>query len=663
LTVIEITDTKSFSLWLRSLPEEKLPDIASFTVSRLAVRALVGIGPRYNYPSVEMSDFVARSFRACIALRVAVREPTNANIELCYEAGNGAARWSTQENQPPNFDAPSAFYASRIFKYIQSYRETLRELEAATNEKNATQLAEELWKGREQESMRDSLSAGDAQSRSRDDPDGVLEGRFRMASNNAKAVGRAAIQHYMAAQAARQSFNIANDKHLEYVARVTTLAESQFMNSMSIEPKNFVLESLRDDAERVVQAGSITDLARLPLWKNTAPQELQSAHAKFAEYLSTLNGSQRPILLDWYETVAAGKSAFGLPENIANDIEKRIALGDNRPDFWNRSFEEINTEIESWLTKEIAARHPENLPPLSLSQRPAPHSFDIEDGKIVAVATRSSIAPQSIADQVNAALLDKAKSAQKRLARTQAPEHYCRSIETLVSVLEANEKGIATGRLMMVSTSIESIARAIDSPDGRSEYGLDVVAEMNDLAASLDEFKALFPEVMKILAESLAHKLAVGNAVSVNIHINEIQQHAAHSTVVSVGAVEALREGDEDVARQTKIIESSADDEQRAAAIEARARTVSQRLLTVRNFVARSMKSLATRTVVSVGKGYDKAIEDSVETGIKLGIAALVASCFGPLTGIAMAVFSWKPFAKRAEEIANENIADHAQDI
>ncbi len=651
----DIKELNSLRKWLSFRPEELQPSIASVLAIRLALRALLTFYANYNLAPDVWSNFVARNFRTYVAAKVAVREQTDDLFALvALDANNISAAELSGKNQSPTYDGPAILYASRALHHAQKCRVSRRVLDIAKKEaKETLRVAEEAANAVNQ--------AYDGGSGPADFVSAQL--RRRDAVNKQKGLNLFARSTSVNAEAAKLRFDEARAVHAADIDATIELACLACKVSTSNDTGGLVLEELRNDAKKIEQGESLSDLSYAPLWRTSDLKELQSVQSKLADSLSALNGSKRPILLDWYDTVAAGKSAFGLPENIANEIEKRIALGDNRPDFWSRSFEEINTEIESWLTKEIAARHPENLPPLSLSQRPAPHSFDIEDGKIVAVATRSSIAPQSIADQVNAALLDKAKSAQKRLARTQAPEHYCRSIETLVSVLEANEKGIATGRLMMVSTSIESIARAIDSPDGRSEYGVDVVAEMNDLAASLDEFKALFPEVMKILAESLAHKLAVGNAVSVNIHINEIQQHAAHSTVVSFGAVEALREGDEDVARQTKIIESSADDEQRAAAIEARARTVSQRLLTVRNFVVRPMKSLVKRTGVSMGKGYDNAIEDTTEAIIKASIALFIANAVGPVAAIAAIILSWKPLAKRAEEIAKEHDPDDAQDI
>lgn len=58
------------------------------------------------------------------------------------------------------------------------------------------------------------------------------------------------------------------------------------------------------------------------------------------------------IWKDWYESLIYSNSPFNLPNDIARNLEFRIALGDNRNDFWDREIVEINAEIASWVRKE-----------------------------------------------------------------------------------------------------------------------------------------------------------------------------------------------------------------------------------------------------------------------------------------------------------------------
>jgi hypothetical protein len=115
-----------------------------------------------------------------------------------------------------------------------------------------------------------------------------------------------------------------------------------------------LLQALRSDAAILEAGGSLRELRKLPLWSNSVPHWWKSAHANlvddFAREANIVDGWQ--IWLHWYNTIAVGNSAFDLPESIADDLEVRIAFGDGREDFWERSAAEINREIFGWLQDE-----------------------------------------------------------------------------------------------------------------------------------------------------------------------------------------------------------------------------------------------------------------------------------------------------------------------
>jgi hypothetical protein len=75
------------------------------------------------------------------------------------------------------------------------------------------------------------------------------------------------------------------------------------------------------------------------------------------------------IWMEWYDYVLDGLSPWGLPPDIADKLEMRIALGDGRGeggrDFWGRPANEVNAEIKSWVDAaraEVADSEPESRP-------------------------------------------------------------------------------------------------------------------------------------------------------------------------------------------------------------------------------------------------------------------------------------------------------------
>jgi hypothetical protein len=100
---------------------------------------------------------------------------------------------------------------------------------------------------------------------------------------------------------------------------------------------------------RALEAGATPEeMATRPLWPEGSPYKPQFDRKTF---LTAAPGFE--VWLDWYEPIVDGKAPWGLPRDIANKLEERIALGDGRgeggKDFWERDAVEVNAEIKGWV--------------------------------------------------------------------------------------------------------------------------------------------------------------------------------------------------------------------------------------------------------------------------------------------------------------------------
>jgi hypothetical protein len=104
------------------------------------------------------------------------------------------------------------------------------------------------------------------------------------------------------------------------------------------------------DMRALVKNVSISGMALLPLWPSGSffkPITVLSNAAILAAAPSF------EVWLDWYEPIVDGKAPWGLPRDVADSIEMRIALGDDRGeggrDFWDRDADVVNAEIKGWV--------------------------------------------------------------------------------------------------------------------------------------------------------------------------------------------------------------------------------------------------------------------------------------------------------------------------
>lgn len=129
--------------------------------------------------------------------------------------------------------------------------------------------------------------------------------------------------------------------------------------------------AITDDVRSLIEKGTAKRFEDTPLWPHGAPKWWENQYDRLDEILSrqkNLKG-QRPfpphwsIWLGWYDSILVGIPPWNLPRATANELEKRIALGDGRDDFWDtekRSVAEINAEIAGWVEEARAGLDPDS---------------------------------------------------------------------------------------------------------------------------------------------------------------------------------------------------------------------------------------------------------------------------------------------------------------
>jgi hypothetical protein len=279
-----------------------------------------------------------------------------------------------------------------------------------------------------------------------------------------------------------------------------------------------IWRALTSDAEFLQQGGTVKQLTAKPVWLEGEPdwwRDVKSSfQAKLAAIDKNLDESRQLnwlVWLEWYNARAASRAAFDLPLTIAKTLEMRIALGDNgRKGFWEREPHEVNAEIAGWVDAERELLRLQTE--AALGQRPAIHQFSEVAGRIVATPLRSVVPSSDFNQALWSELSDKIENAKTRVASTQVPKHVLDSIERLRAALGDSFSEVSPGILLMRSRTLEAIAATYAPDDMRSEVSGEVLAMINDLADSLSDFRAVFPEILEIEAARLAQQIAADNS-------------------------------------------------------------------------------------------------------------------------------------------------------
>ncbi|MCB1419018.1 MAG: hypothetical protein KDJ74_08475 [Notoacmeibacter sp.] len=175
----------------------------------------------------------------------------------------------------------------------------------------------------------------------------IADAAARAAYAAARAAARAARAAYAAAYAAARAAAYAAARAAAYAARAARAADAAAEEAM--------WDAISRDARELEKRGSADGFEDTPLWPEGAPEWWMDQFKRLTGVL-TEQGPNAPGLWSvwtaWYDAIVIGHSPWRLPRATANKLEKRIALGDGREDFWDtekRSVAEINAEIAGWV--------------------------------------------------------------------------------------------------------------------------------------------------------------------------------------------------------------------------------------------------------------------------------------------------------------------------
>jgi hypothetical protein len=412
-------------------------------------------------------------------------------------------------------------------------------------------------------------------------------------------------------------------------------------------------ESLRQDM-RFIDGGLDNEaLLKKPLWTEPPNWWTDAWNKMQRNLLTPENVKDRwDIWASWYWEVSHGQPVFGMVGEKITTLERRIALGDGRKDFWNRDAGEVNREIVGWIEE---AREPEEAP-VDLSQLPASHTFSLVNGKIVARPVLGAPELADIARDVRQALSDKAREAAKALLESQAPNRFVQSLEKLANYLDniVNENP-ALGQLLMLSQTIEIDIATLLSLEFRKRYQEDVLAQCADVLHSLESYRTLFPQLMKIEAQRFALNLVNGDAERVNAQIDIAVTHATQNPIVSSSAITALNEAKPAIVVLNQEILTTNSLALAGEKQEARAKLVGQRAMAFRNFTAETIKVISKNALEGMAEGTKEGTKELTKGAIKAGAILLVHQLAGTWAAISLLVSMFGGLSKRVEDVKKNN--------
>jgi hypothetical protein len=406
--------------------------------------------------------------------------------------------------------------------------------------------------------------------------------------------------------------------------------------------------------------GNSNALDGMPLWGKTIPSWFDSAFAHWKVKLHSA-GEDWPVWTEWYESILSGAP-------VARDEELeyyRVTL--DSEDDWEKGPAHVNALIKK-KQEEIEARNKSLSPHKEpdLSQRPAGHVFDFENGKLVAKPVFGVPGNPSFAEETRQELISKLRDAGDRLRRTQVsarfPESFTKSADFIAT---RDIPNLPLGKLLSLCRTLEADAAILAGPNLRQMMDEDAQAFLADAIHTLDDFKALFPEIVRIEAARMTLGLATENAVAANLHIDAFSFELVKlNDTVDESAIAAIDETKAAIVELTEEITAlKAGDAAEKAMVE-RAKLVGQRAMAARNIMARGLRAFAVNVGEGVLEGAKEGAKETTKGLIKATGVVLVTSLAGPFAGLASLITIWNPLARKAEDVKRRSeLPDDMADV
>jgi hypothetical protein len=424
---------------------------------------------------------------------------------------------------------------------------------------------------------------------------------------------------------------------------------------------------IQKDALQIDQGLSALELSRFRLW-DEVPNWFERERDKVGELYNhfRLEEDGFAVWFEWYDAVASGRPAFGLKSRSAAELlERKIALGGGgstfHPEFWHREPGEINREIAEWVAEARAAERVVESPSTELGgeARPAGYVF-VDDGKSIKGQFQTGLASDNdITLQTAMELVEKLKNSGARLGRAQVDPALPKAILAIAEHIERHLPSLNAGLVLSQYRAWEANFVKLFAAMHGQQFGDDLSPLLESTQETFEDLKAMFPAIAPIEANRLALKLQSTDAQTVDQSIVAISVVAETNVAIDLSARDALKDLQAEVSRLNEVIESSADQDAVALAIETRGVIVGQRAMTTAGFVHTVLKAAGSRIAKAAGDGLEKGVADVTEAGVKLALVSLAGYMVGPLGALAAIATMFGPLEKKARDIkVQSDVAD-----
>lgn len=377
------------------------------------------------------------------------------------------------------------------------------------------------------------------------------------------------------------------------------------------------------------------------------------------------------VWVDWYEDRLVGRNTSGLPNEAAREIDLRIARQDN--EWWKQGSKKVNADIKKWigdLWVEVIPSDSDDE--ADLVSGPSAFGYSVNEGQIVAVPI-GRLDESEFAKDIWADVLEKAQSVRLSLERTQAPPRVLQTLDRFVAELGGSISEVRPGRLLSRSRSLDADLAMLSTAAYRDEMPLDAQAALRDLAESVEDLRALFPELLEHETNRIARTIVDGNMSQVQQSLKDVTEIAAQSPNVEASTVTALEMANVDINEAQQVAEEATDQEVIAKAEIARSRLLALKAMDVRNFTIAVLKGAARETGQYVNDGLGRVrrgsldgLEETAKNVTKVGLAVLATKLFGPITGlVVLNPFSslLKIFEREVKKSDQDDNEDGGQDV
>jgi hypothetical protein len=144
-------------------------------------------------------------------------------------------------------------------------------------------------------------------------------------------------------------------KVAEIAAHVVITDDTTLAATLAATATAAFWKALTDDANALINGTHPKKLMNMPLWRKVAPdwwlEQFETLKSSYDTQSKTIEQKTGWLVwMDWLQSRVDGTAPWGLNQTDLDEILPRIGTGDNRPDFWYRYPEVVNSEIASWLT-------------------------------------------------------------------------------------------------------------------------------------------------------------------------------------------------------------------------------------------------------------------------------------------------------------------------